>query len=264
METPSEKQVCRVCGGESQYIDKACILNKYIVSYYLCYKCDFLQTENPYWLNEAYNSSINVSDTGIIQRNIVLSKSIGTLLFFVFNRKAKFLDYAGGYGILTRIMRDMGFDYYTTDPYTTNLVARGFDNVPDKIELVSVLECFEHFEYPSVELDKILKYSRNVFFTTQPRPMRLPPFNEWWYYGLEHGQHIAFYTPKTFRFMAKQRNLNYYHILNYHLITAKKLNSVWYILLIVAGRLGLINLVRLFMKSRTISDQKDAVVALSE
>ncbi len=38
-----------------------------------------------------------------------------------------FLDYAGGYGVFTRLMRDIGFDFYWHDPYTQNLFANGFE-----------------------------------------------------------------------------------------------------------------------------------------
>ena len=31
--------------------------------------CDFLQTEEPFWLKEAYESAIGITDTGIIKRN---------------------------------------------------------------------------------------------------------------------------------------------------------------------------------------------------
>ncbi|MFD2938160.1 class I SAM-dependent methyltransferase [Spirosoma flavum] len=218
-----------------------------------------MQTEDPYWLNEAYQNPINSTDVGLVQRNIVISKSAIALLFFCFNRQEKFLDYAGGYGMFTRLMRDFGYDYYTTDPFTPNLLAKGFDTIPERIELVSALECFEHFADPLAEIEKILAYSRNVFFTTQLIPEPAPKPDQWWYYAPHHGQHVAFYTPKTLRFIANKYNLQVYSLLNYHLFTEKHLNSIWYKFLIAAGRLGLAELLRFFQKSRTIQDSQLSV-----
>ena len=68
-----------------------------------CEHCGFLQTEEPYWLDEAYSESINVSDTGYMQRNLMLSEKLTILLALFFDKNAKFLDYGGGYGIFTRL-----------------------------------------------------------------------------------------------------------------------------------------------------------------
>ena len=87
---------CKICHRETKYIFSAKILNKYNIKYYHCNNCGFLQTEEPYWLDEAYQEAINISDTGIMLRNISLSKIATLIISFLFNKKAKFLDYAGG------------------------------------------------------------------------------------------------------------------------------------------------------------------------
>lgn len=73
---------CKICNNKSNYIFKAKLLNKYDVKYYHCSNCGFLQTEEPYWLEEAYNKSINISDTGIMSRNLFLSQLFDYILFF--------------------------------------------------------------------------------------------------------------------------------------------------------------------------------------
>lgn len=42
------------------------ILHKYTVQYYQCPQCEYLCTEEPYWLKEAYANPINDTDTGIL------------------------------------------------------------------------------------------------------------------------------------------------------------------------------------------------------
>ncbi len=118
---------CKICGKENKFVFKAKILKKYEISYFHCENCGFLQTEEPYWLAESYKSPINISDTGYLSRNINLSKIVTTLLVSFFDYKKKFLDYAGGYGVFVRLMRDIGFDFYWYDKYTQNLFARGFE-----------------------------------------------------------------------------------------------------------------------------------------
>jgi len=110
--------------------DKATILNKYDVAYYICPNCGFIQTENPYWLEESYSKAIATADTGIMSRNL---QNAPDLLFFMrFINGANFLDFGGGHGILTRIMRDYGYNFYHYDKYAENLFANGFEGGLDE------------------------------------------------------------------------------------------------------------------------------------
>lgn len=45
---------CKICGSETSQKFKAKILVKYDINYYHCENCGFLQTEEPFWLEEAY------------------------------------------------------------------------------------------------------------------------------------------------------------------------------------------------------------------
>jgi len=218
---------CVICDNNTQPAFRAKIIDKYDVQYYLCAECDFLRTEHPFWLDEVYSQVINDTDTGILSRNISLSKVTAAILFILFDKNAKFMDYAGGYGIFVRLMRDIGFDYYWHDPYSTNLFARGFEyNSADNMNLLTSFESFEHFVNPLEDIEKMLAISQNLMFTTELLPSPLPKPSEWWYYGLEHGQHISFYSQKTLTFIAKKYNLNFHtNGKNIHLYTDKKINS---------------------------------------
>jgi hypothetical protein len=39
-------------------------------------------------------------------------------------------------------------------------------------------------------------------FFTEPLPIPAPPIADWWYYGPEHGQHIAFFTREALQQLA--------------------------------------------------------------
>jgi len=214
---------CKICGEQTQKIFQAQILYKYNVSYYQCIHCRFGQTEDPYWLEDAYKSSMNISDTGVMHRCYTMSKVVTSLLFFYFGSKGKYLDYAGGYGAFTRRMRDIGFDFYWHDPYTPNVIARGFEGSLDqKYDAVTTFESFEHFENPQTEIDKILALTDTIILTTDTFPYEAPPHKDWWYYGSEHGQHLSFYTKKTFEYIAAQKGLFYINTKNVHVLTRKK------------------------------------------
>ncbi len=245
---------CKICNQSNSSIFTAKILNKYIIEYYYCDCCGFLQTEDPFWLEEAYINPITISDTGYMQRNIRLSKTVCTLLFFFFDRKAKFLDYAGGYGVFVRLMRDIGFDFYWDDKYTQNLFSRGFEYRSGiTLDAVTTFESFEHFTHPLSEIEKLLKLSRNIIFSTLLLPTPIPKPADWWYYGLDHGQHISFYSEKTFQYIAKKNDLYYENLGGLHLFSDKKKSRLVHLLTKLTN-FGLFALLKKSLASKTWLD----------
>lgn len=216
---------CKICCSTVNKIFNAKILFKYDVDYFECSNCKFIQTEDVYWLTEAYNNPMNFTDTGIMLRNTRSAKIVTSILLLFFNKNYTFLDYAGGYGVFTRLMRDKGFDFYWTDPYTQNLLSRGFEQKQDsKYDVLTTFESFEHFNEPLDEIEKIFKISKNLIFSTELVPVKIPNPNDWWYYGLEHGQHIALYSKETMVFIGEKFKVNYYNMGNMHLFSENKLN----------------------------------------
>ncbi|MDX1798890.1 MAG: class I SAM-dependent methyltransferase [Candidatus Lokiarchaeia archaeon] len=247
---------CKICSSESEFVFSATVLQKYEVKYYHCPYCGFLQTEEPYWLDEAYSFAIGAEDTGLLKRNYLLTKRTSVLINFFFNKSDKFLDYAGGYGIFVRLMRDIGFDFYWKDSYAENLIARGFEyNADDKIELITAFECFEHFVNPIEEIDKIFTISDSVLFSTRIFHGKPPKPDDWWYYSLNAGQHISLYSRQTLRSIADKFNL-YLNTDNksIHLFSKKKINNTYFNLLLKLSVMGLVKLTNLSMKSKTDSD----------
>jgi protein-arginine kinase activator protein McsA len=82
---------CKICNQKNKFIFNTKILNKYDIKYYHCSNCHFLQTEEPYWLDEAYAEPIDASDTGYMQRNIKFSIKLSLFLVLFFNKDAKFM-----------------------------------------------------------------------------------------------------------------------------------------------------------------------------
>lgn len=252
---------CRICAGELAFAFESKVLNKYQVKYYTCASCGSLQPENPYWLEEAYRHSLNLGDTGLVHRNQRAARISASIIILFFDRKGKCLDYAGGTGLFTRLMRDYGFDFYWSDPYTPNLLARGFEgSVQDVYTLVTTFESFEHFVTPQKEVEQLLKLSDNILLSTELLPRPIPRPSEWYYYGFDHGQHVMFYTPAGFRALASRFGLQYYPIGNYHLLTRKKFSSAARLLLRIPKLKYFLfaasYLLWPFMRSKMVSDQQ--------
>ena len=218
--------ICRVCKMKVEDIFSTVLLQKHPTQYFQCLDCGYVQTEETYWLEEAYKTSINDSDTGMIMRNLWHRNITATLIYFLFNNKGNFLDYGGGYGVFVRLMRDVGFDFYWQDNHTENLFAKGFEFQNSEkliVELLTCFEAFEHFVDPLTELENLLSISRNILLSTELIPEPTPPPGEWWYYGVEHGQHIGFFREKTFEYLAEKHNLHFYtNGQNIHLLTDKR------------------------------------------
>lgn len=221
---------CRCCGClvETSSI-KGNLLN-HSVNYFSCSECGYFQTETPYWLDEAYQSPINISDTGLVHRNIRNSNLVlAALDVLSIPNGYNVLDYAGGYGLLVRIMRDKGINAFWFDPYCKNLFSIGFESDlnPDGTSLVTAFEAFEHFVFPIVELEKMLKISANILFSTNLIPDSVPEFKDWWYYGEEHGQHVGFFRLKTLHFIAKKYGKHLYtNGSDIHIFSDKKISPI--------------------------------------
>jgi hypothetical protein len=249
---------CRICAADCRHQFSATILRKYPCAYFYCDQCGLLQTEEPYWLEEAYKSAIADADTGLVYRNLRLSGLVSTLLFFLYDREAKYLDVAGGYGMFTRLMRDIGFDFYWSDIYCQNLLARGFESTTTAppFAAITAFEVLEHVTNPVEFIANALKQAetRTIVFSTEVFDND-PPQQDWWYYAFQTGQHVSFYQRRTLRMIGKILGLNCYSSGSLHLLTDKNIHPAVYRLLTHpwAGRF-LARFKDRSMKSKMMSD----------
>src|SRR5438046_2696656 len=97
---------CNICSQQCRFLFDTVVLHKYSVKYYKCQNCGFIQTEDPYWLIDAYSSPIGLIDVGLLQRNFLLSEKVSGILDSIVPFNGTYLDYGGGYGTFVRLMRD--------------------------------------------------------------------------------------------------------------------------------------------------------------
>jgi len=226
------KKICPICRNLGTFRFEAEVLSKYLARYYLCDACEYLWIDNPQWLDEAYSSAIADSDTGLVMRNLEISRKLSSLLYGQFGERGRgsYLDAAGGYGLLTRLMRDCGFNFYWQDKYCENALARGFEYGDEvgKCEAVTAFEVLEHLLEPLEFVNESLKETgANTFIFSTELYEGLPPnINEWWYYSLKTGQHIGFFSRKTLLNLASQLGMNYFGANGIHVFTTRPCSTL--------------------------------------
>jgi hypothetical protein len=198
------KNYCRVCIKENNHPVFSGYIFEKSVNYFECSTCGYVQTEQPYWLEKAYSSAINNCDTGIMARNQSNVGLVLATLSEIQKMNGIVVDCAGGYGILVRLLRDRGVEALWSDPYCQNLLALGFEHAKEEAELVTAFEAFEHFIDPLFEAEKLFAIAPNLLISTNLIASPAPSLDKWWYYGLDHGQHIGFFRLKTLQFLAKR------------------------------------------------------------
>jgi hypothetical protein len=218
---------CLICKSDLEYCFSEIYLRKYTSKLYRCPKCGLIKVANPYWLEEAYSDAIVDADTGIVSRNISISNRLSLILYFLFKKDINCLDIAGGYGLLTRMMRDNGFNFSWHDIYCKNILARGFEIKEDgtPIDCISAIEVIEHVENPLefIRLSMHKFNAKTIIMTTELYVGEKAPNPDWWYYTFNSGQHISFFQIKTFQYISIELGLNCYFWNNIIIMTHKKL-----------------------------------------
>ncbi len=204
----TEAMNCKICGHPAEQLFSARILGKYDVAYSRCSACGFMQTEEPYWLVEAYADAVSVYDVWSVSRPWQHSTAVARLIEHCFADSAlPFLDFGGGTGIFVRAMRDLGYPFLRADAYSPNLYARLFDLTDHpslrKFSLITCFEVFEHLPDPLADLRSMFALADTVFISTNLIPAGVKSVDDWYYFAPFHGQHVSFYTVAALQELAR-------------------------------------------------------------
>ncbi len=219
---------CKACSSESEFLFSNLILGKYTGHYWQCNTCGFIQVNEPHWLDEAYAKSITKSDVGYVLRNQNDVRRTKLLLKLFYQRSQVFLDYGGGYGLFTRIMRDNGYDFYLYDKYTENIFAENFEcdfntSVCKKFAMITAFEVLEHTEEPYQVIKDIMSRTDSLLLSTLLYTQNNKDLKMWWYFAPEEGQHISFFTKESLKIIAQSLQLQLYtNNRDLHLLTRKR------------------------------------------
>lgn len=236
---------CKICTTPCELFDEAKVLHKYSVQYFRCPTCGFIQTESPYWLEEAYSSAITKLDTGILLRNVQNHRYVTAVINLLFPEAKSFLDFGAGHGILVRLMRDSGFDFSWYDLHATNDYARGFEHQENQTyDFLTSFEVLEHLVDPIEGLSEMMDRSPNVLVSTDVVSQNAPKVSDWWYYCTSAGQHVSFYSMEALRLIAKRFGKHLLSHGSYHLFSTAPKSAAMFRLATSERPSKVINLVR--------------------
>jgi hypothetical protein len=211
---------CKVCAELSRFFGRIEVLTKYPVQYFRCERCGFIQTEAPYWLEEAYSTAIARQDVGVMQRNLVNCELTSSVVNLFYPKIVNAVDFGAGHGVFVRLMRDRGYNFFWFDRYASNDYARGFEyNNKVRYDFLTAFEVLEHLSDPVHELSELMELSDNVFVSTYTVPDPVPALADWWYYSPITGQHISFYTRQSLEILAARFKRRLFSHGAYHLFT---------------------------------------------
>jgi len=176
------------------------VLDRLPVRYFRCDDCGSVVLPDPDWLDEAYSHAISPLDVGLLERCVQMANITTALVSAQGLRRGKFLDFAGGYGTLTRLMRDRGLDFH--------LFAQGFEaGVTERHDLVTAFEVLEHLTDPVSTLAAVAHSTDHLLVTTQVLPIPVPKPGAWDYYAEESGQHVTFYSVAGLRALGERLDM---------------------------------------------------------
>jgi Methyltransferase domain len=181
------------------------------VQFFACKACGSVRTEEPFWLDEAYSRPS--PDLGLVNRNEGTA-SLLPLVLRQWKRNGSFCDFGGGTGMLTRMMRDRGYNYFCFDSMATNQFARGFDAPihSKRWAAISAIEVLEHIPRTNEVVATLFDNTDCLLFQTQILPSSpAPDLENWWYYLLSEGQHVSFPSRDGIKALARSLNLHYYY-----------------------------------------------------
>ena len=150
---------------------------------------------------EHENSLENAGYVKMFQEKIDILKTVCP-------RVRKVLDYGCGYEpVLTTLLSREG---YAVDGY--DLIFFPQCQLEPVYDLIVSIETFEHFKKPGIEIDKLVSLLKSTgylavmthFYSKDDSPSR-EQFQSWYYQ--RDPTHIAFYSLKTFAWIAKDKGL---------------------------------------------------------
>lgn len=251
---------CPIDSGKMVPLFTARMMDKYDVRYDICETCSLIQSEPPYWLDEAYSRAVAVCDTGIMERNFHNAVRASSAIWLLAGKQAQVVDVAGGYGILTRLLRDVGFNCVWDDKYCENLVAPGFEcPVGFVADVACAFEAFEHIADPRAFFNEIITHYKSRFVLFSTESFAKVPDQSWAYYAFNTGQHITFYSRESLAQLAREAGWIYYALPRHLHLLAKKPLARWRIAILKTPLLYLFGLMAILFLRRQSKTQSDSL-----
>lgn len=203
MELASQESECSICGGNCDEILRYFVRKQNLAILIRCQDCEFSFVVGPSWLADSFSETLQPLDIGAVDRCSVVLDFVQTVARITgWRSRSRFIDWGGGYGLMTRMARDRGMNFANFDPYVRPLFSApaNLDNLCST-DVIVASEVFLHIENPLHILAELLSFSPVVIITAVVPPDRISA--EWWYLMPDTGQHVSFYPLHSLKKMAE-------------------------------------------------------------
>lgn len=200
---------CPVCGSSALPVLHFEVLAKLEAEICECGSCGFIFVPHPHWLEGSFSSHLNRLDVGSVDRTLLVSQFVRGLMGPSPHRRDwKLLDFGGGDGLLTRLLRDVGVDCRWEDPYCEPVFAVGPPHEEiEHFDLAVMSEVALHLTDPVATFADLAGRADRVLFTATVPPNPIPP--DWWYLMPSTGQHVAFYPTQAIAGLADRLGVHW-------------------------------------------------------
>lgn len=176
--------------------------------YRKCHSCGHLFVRNCSWIDAAYAEGVDEFDQGAVSRSIFslpLAFALANL-----SPTAGVLDYGGGVGLLSRMLRDLGINAYSYDRYVQGTLNPGFHlrdlrDVTDNINMVIAIEVLEHIVEIGEFVGAMLRLSPKIILTCTS--VNDGQDISWPYLDKNHCQHVSVYSRKSLEILAEKMGM---------------------------------------------------------
>ena len=185
------------------------------VEYHRCGQCDFaFAPEFAQWRPEQFRERIYNADYKLVDPDYIdeRPRSNASALVKILGKldAIEHLDYGGGEGLMSALLRDRGWHSRSYDPFVDR--ATTFQSL-GRFELVTAFEVFEHV--PDVQqlmsdLCALLDQPGLVLFSTllSDGQMNAGEGITWWYASPRNG-HISLFSRRSLEILGAQRGLHF-------------------------------------------------------
>jgi hypothetical protein len=217
---------CSICEGTAEIKLHVDIHNRQKQPLFQCLSCSFRFFHKPDWLPHSFSSELNQLDLGSVSRCLFVADFV-TAVFSSDCETTRVLDWGGGDGLLTRLLRERGIDCVWHDPFVQpRFVGDAIYRDNCQIDVAVASEVFLHMVDPLQALRSLLAISNIVVLTAVVPPKQIEP--DWWYLMPETGQHVSFYPFSTLRELAHQTDTyftsdhRFFHVFSRQTLSIRK------------------------------------------
>ena len=223
----STQKTCPVCSGQATAFDvvdfnKSCeeLRGKFVtlsgrsIYYFQCHSCQFtFAPEFASWseqdfAREIYSDHYIEHDPDYLERRPQQNFQLIENLFGAKKAAIRHLDYGGGNGSLSALLKSSGWDSKTYDPYSSEKDT--FEGL-GKFNLITAFEVFEHAPNPNELMRQLIELKADdalILFSTLTSDGNIKPHQRltWWYASPRNG-HISLYSKKSLTILASRYHL---------------------------------------------------------